>query len=121
MVLDSSAIIAILFGEAEAERLARTIETASVRLLSVANWVETSLVVLARKGAQGLSDLERFISDAAIDRVPVDLASGALAITAFRRFGRGRHPARPILAIASPMLLPRQPANRCCSRAAISR
>jgi ribonuclease VapC len=94
MVLDSSAIIAILFEEEEAERFARTIETAPVRLLSVANWVETSLVVLARKGAQGLGDLERFILDAAIDRVPVDVASGALAITAFRRFGRTRHPAR---------------------------
>jgi ribonuclease VapC len=94
MVLDSSAIIAILFEEEEAERFAQTIERASVRLLSVVNWVEAALVVLARKGEQGFSDLERFIADAAIDRVPIDSASGGLAIAAFRDFGRGRHPAR---------------------------
>jgi ribonuclease VapC len=94
MVLDTSAIIAILFEEEEAERFARAIEAAAVRLLSVANWVETGLVVLARKGEQGFNDLERFISDAAIDRVQIDPANGALAIAAFRRFGKGRHAAR---------------------------
>ena len=93
MVLDTSAVMAILFDEPEAEAFVREIEAASVRLISVMNWVEASFVVLGRKGEPGFNDLERFITEAMIERVQVDQAQGALAIIAFRRFGKGRHPA----------------------------
>jgi len=93
MVLDTSAIIAILFEEREAEAFAYEIEAASVRLISVVNWVEATFVVLGRKGERGFADLGQFMTDALIERVQVDQVQGTLAITAFRRFGKGRHSA----------------------------
>ncbi len=93
MVLDTSAVIAILFEEREAGALARAIEAVPMRLISMVNWVEAAFVVLGRKGERGFLDFERLMHDAAIERVPVDEAQGNLAIAAFRRFGKGRHPA----------------------------
>jgi ribonuclease VapC len=93
MVLDTSAVVAILLAEPEAERFARAVEAAPVRLMSAANWVELGLVLLGRNGEAGLADLQRFLESAAIERVAVDEMQARLAIAAFRDFGRGRHPA----------------------------
>ena len=59
--------------------------------MSVANFVETSIVIESRYGAEGLRDLDRFISRAGIELVPVDEEQGQLARSAFSRFGKGRH------------------------------
>ncbi|MDT8439031.1 MAG: type II toxin-antitoxin system VapC family toxin [Wenzhouxiangellaceae bacterium] len=91
MVVDSSALAAILFGEPERRSLLEAIEAADVCLLSVANWVEISIVIEARYGAEGARDLERFIEVAAIEIVPVDAQQGRLARDAWIRFGKGRH------------------------------
>lgn len=93
MVLDSSALIAIMLDEPERARFVDLMDADPLRLVSVVNWVEASLVLLARKGEIGVADLDRFASRAAIERVPVDAGQGALALEAFRRFGKGRHPA----------------------------
>jgi ribonuclease VapC len=94
MVIDSSALVACLFGEPERDRFVEAIGRDLVRVISVVGFVETSFVILGRKGEGGLSDLHRFLSRARIDRVPVDGIQAELAVEAFRRFGRGRHPAR---------------------------
>jgi len=91
MVVDSSALAAILFGEPERRQFIEAIESADARLLSVANWVEISIVVEARHGAEGVRDLERFIDLAGLELVPVDAEQGRVARDAWVRFGKGRH------------------------------
>lgn len=93
MVIDSSALAAILFGEPERRSLIEAIEGAGERLMSVANWVEVSIVVTARHGADGDLLLQRFMERAGIEIVPLDLEQGRLARDAWQRFGKGRHPA----------------------------
>lgn len=93
MVLDTSALVAILLDEPERRRFNEVIEAADSRLLSVATLVETSIVIEARFGAEGLRDLDHFIERARIEVVEVDLEQGSLARHAFRQFGKGRHAA----------------------------
>jgi ribonuclease VapC len=50
--------------------------------------------MLSRKRADGLSDLQAFLDDGEIERIPVDVRQADAAVEAFRRFGKGRHPAR---------------------------
>ena len=92
-VVDTSALAAILFAEADADRFARAIELAPVRYLSAANRVEMTLVIESRKRESGRADLERLLAEAAIETVPVTTEQAKLACEAFRRFGKGRHPA----------------------------
>jgi ribonuclease VapC len=94
MVIDTSAVIACLFGESERASFVSAIGTDSVRLISVVGVVEASLVILGRKRARGLADLQVFLDDGEIERVPVDGRQAEAAIEAFRQFGKGRHPAR---------------------------
>jgi ribonuclease VapC len=94
MVIDTSAVIACLFGESERASIVSAIGTDSVRLISVVGVVEASLVILGRKRAGGLADLQVFLDDGEIERVPVDGRQAEAAIEAFRQFGKGRHPAR---------------------------
>jgi ribonuclease VapC len=91
MVIDTSALVAILQGEPERRRFIETIEGADSRRMSVATFVEVSIVVDARNGAEGLRDLDRFIARAGIELVPVDVEQAQAAREAFTRFGKGRH------------------------------
>jgi ribonuclease VapC len=93
MVIDTSAIIACLFGEPERARFIDAIEADTVRLISVVGLVEASLVMLGRKGTGGLAALQAFLDEGEIERVPIDRQQAEIAVIAFRRFGRGRHPA----------------------------
>ena len=94
MVIDTSAVIACLLDEPERASLVDAIAMDPVKLISVVGVVEASLVMLGRKRAGGLSDLEAFLADGEIERVPVDVRQAEAAVEAFRRFGRGRHRAR---------------------------
>jgi ribonuclease VapC len=94
MVIDTSAVIACLFGESERASFVSAIGADSVRLISVVGVVEASLVILGRKRAGGLADLQVFLDDGEIERVAVDGRQAEAAIEAFRQFGKGRHPAR---------------------------
>lgn len=51
------------------------------------------MVLLGRKRAGGLSDLQAFLDEGDVQRVAVDVHQAEIAVDAFRRFGRGRHPA----------------------------
>lgn len=91
MVIDSSALAAILLGEPERRQFIESIEAAESKLLSVANWLEISIIIEARKGAEGSRDLEQFIERAGIEIVPVDMEQGRFARDAWLHFGKGRH------------------------------
>lgn len=94
MVIDTSAMIACLFDEPERISFIDAIDGAEAKLISVVSFVEASFVVLGKKGDEGILDLARFIGRARIENVPVDADQADLAVEAFRRFGKGRHPAR---------------------------
>ena len=93
MVIDTSAIIAVLLREADAAQFAEAIENASPRLLSAASLVEVSMVIETRKGDAGGRDLDLFIYRAGIEIVPVDHEQAEVARIAWRQYGKGRHPA----------------------------
>lgn len=91
MVIDTSAVLAILLREPERRTFINAIETADSTRMSVAGFVESSMVIESRYGAEGLRDLDRFISRANIELMAVDGEQGLLARSAFSRFGKGRH------------------------------
>ena len=91
MVVDTSALVAILTDEPERRRFVEAIEAAAVRLMSVATFVEIAIVIESRHGAEGSRELDRFLERAEIELVPVDLEQGRAARDGFNRFGRGRH------------------------------
>jgi ribonuclease VapC len=93
MVIDTSAIIAVLLNESTAMRIAQAIEAGSPRLLSVANLLETSIVIERRKGEAGSRELDLFVYRASIEPIAVDPDQMEIARLAWRRFGKGRHPA----------------------------
>ncbi|MDQ2860078.1 MAG: type II toxin-antitoxin system VapC family toxin [Pseudomonadota bacterium] len=93
MVIDTSAIVAILLGEPQAERLAEAIEQGAPRRLSAASLLEASIVIEARKGEDGVRDLDLLVYRSGIEIVPFDEEQSQVARLAWRRYGKGRHPA----------------------------
>lgn len=91
MVIDTSAIVAILEHEPEREIFVAAIESADTRCMSVANFVELSITAQRRRGAAALDMIDAFISSAGIELVAVDIEQGQAASSAFSRFGKGRH------------------------------
>ena len=94
MVVDSSAVIAILLREADADRFDRALADAPVRLISAVNRVEVSLVVEGRKREAGRADIEALFRALPIEVAAVTSQQAEVAIEAFRRYGKGRHRAR---------------------------
>jgi ribonuclease VapC len=94
MIIDSSAILAILLQEPEAERLARAIARDPVRLMSAANWLEAGMVASVRAGPEGVRDFDLLISKFQIEPAPVTYKQAKIARRAFIQFGKGIHPAR---------------------------
>jgi ribonuclease VapC len=93
MVIDTSAIVAVLMNEKNAAAIAAAIEAASLRLLSAANLLEASIVIEARKGEAGGRELDLLLYRAAVEIVAFDQDQAETARLAWRRFGKGRHPA----------------------------
>lgn len=93
MVIDSSALLAVMQNEPERRQYLEGIEAADTRLMSVATFVEASIVLEVRYGADGLRDLDLFIAKAAVELVPVDSEQAHAARRAYSRFGKGRHQA----------------------------
>ena len=91
MVIDSSAVVAILLNEPERDSFNRAIEAAERRAMSVASFVETSMVIESRFGPEGIRDLDLFIAKARIELIAVDAEQGHVARTAFRDYGKRRH------------------------------
>jgi len=93
MVIDTSAILAILLQEPAADRLMSAVEADRTRLVSAATVVEASLVLLGRYGEAGDPPLDRLLRGIGAEIVPVGEEQVALARDGALRFGRGRHPA----------------------------
>jgi len=93
MVIDTSALIAILQDEPERRSFNLAIEAAEIRLLSSASLVEASLVIETRFGPDGVRDLDLLLAKAGVGIEPVDEDQAYIARRAFRQYGKGRHPA----------------------------
>jgi len=94
IVIDSSALIAILRREPEADRFLHVIAAADGCLLSSVGLLETSLVLAGRTGDQAAwAGLDALIARAGMEVIAQDGAQAKLAREAFLRFGKGRHPA----------------------------
>ena len=93
MVIDTSALIAILFGEPEASSFARAVADESKKLISAFNALETGIVVEARKGEAGGRELDLLIHRAQIEIVAMNADQAEIARAAWRKYGKGNHPA----------------------------
>lgn len=91
MVVDTSALIAILFGEPEAESFARAIAEDSRSLVSAFSVLETSVVLMVRKGAEGPPLLDALLHSAHLETVSMTADQTEIARSAYARFGKGRH------------------------------
>jgi ribonuclease VapC len=89
MVMDTSALLAVLLGESEAETFAAAIAGDTRRLLSAVSALEASIVIEARKGPDGRHEF-----DLLLHRIgAINQAQFEIARDAWRRFGKGNHPA----------------------------
>ena len=93
MIIDTSAIVAVLFAESDAARYERAIATAWPRRMSVVALLEAAMVVESRGGPAAGQDLDLFLQEAEIELVPVTPEQTAVARLAWRRYGKGNHPA----------------------------
>jgi ribonuclease VapC len=91
MVVDTSALTAILFAEPDARRFATALDQAPTRLISAATRVELSFVIEGKKGEAGRADLERLLEQSRLEIASVTPQQVNIALDAFRRFGKGRH------------------------------
>ena len=89
MVIDSSALVALLLGEPETARFVTAIASASSRLISAPSYVETAIVMVARSGPEAQEKLDRLLADLAIEIVPFTRDQAVLAISAYRTYGKG--------------------------------
>jgi ribonuclease VapC len=93
MIVDTSALLAILQDEPERRRFNEALADADSRRMSAATFVEVSIVIETRFGVEGLHHLDLFLERAGIELAPVDAEQARVARAAFSRFGKGRHPA----------------------------
>lgn len=93
MVVDTSAILAILSDEPERSHFNELIAMAPSPIMSSGTYLETTIVTEARYGKEGVRDLKLFFAEASIAILPFDGDQAAIAADGFSRYGKGRHPA----------------------------
>ena len=93
MVIDTSAIIAILQDEKGSDRLIPIIEKADSLKISAATVVEAGIVMYARYGDAGEVEVDQFLFRLGIKIVAVTEEQAEFARTAYRNYGKGNHPA----------------------------
>jgi len=93
MVIDTSALLAVLFDEPERDQIIGRITAASRRLISAGTLIECSIIVESRRGEVAGRELDLFLHRADVQTVAVNEEQALLARAAWRRYGKGRHPA----------------------------
>ena len=93
MIIDTSAILAVLLGESDAKRYEDAIPRAWPRRMSVVALLEAAMVVESRGGTRAGHELDVLLQKAAVELVPVTPEHAIAARRAWRRFGKGNHPA----------------------------
>ncbi len=93
MVIDTSALMAVLLGEPESETFARLIAADPKRLVSSFTALESGIVIEAKKGDAGGRELDLLMHRSEMEIVAMDSRQFEIARTAWRLYGKGRHPA----------------------------
>jgi ribonuclease VapC len=93
IVVDTSAVVAILGNESAADDSIEALDVADDRLMSAVTLVELGIIMEARLGAAGALAVERFLRDGEVNVVAVDRRQADRALDGWRRFGKGRHDA----------------------------
>lgn len=93
MVIDTSALLAVLFNEPERHHYNELVAAAPVRLISAGTYLETGIVIQARYGKLGMLSLKLFLTSAEIEIMPLDKEQSDIAAVAYASFGKGLHPA----------------------------
>jgi len=91
MIVDASALIAILLGEADAHEFAGALRAHHPKLMAAPTYLEVCMVMIGRKGQEAKSRVERLIAETRIAVVPFDGAVAQIAVDAFQKYGKGRH------------------------------
>lgn len=94
MVIDTSALVALLEDEATAPALRMALSGDPARLISTVSVLEATCVLGARRGPGAVLELSLFLSEFDFQQVPFDTAQLSIAQRAWLAYGRGRHPAR---------------------------
>ncbi len=94
MVIDTSALVAVLFDEPERDAFIGKIAAAPNRLISVGTLIESSIVVESRRGEVAGRELDLFLHRADVQSVAVNEEQAVLARAAWRRYGKGPSPRR---------------------------
>ena len=93
MVIDTSALLAILLGEPEADALSRALALDPKRLVSAFSVLEAAVVLHARKGPVAVRELDLLLHTISATTVSFDTEQTLLARTAYETYGKGHHPA----------------------------
>lgn len=93
MVIDTSAIVAILRNEPEAVRLEKVLVADSIRLVPATCVLEARMVLVSRRGEHALAEVDLWLSKIGADLIPVDADLIDAATQAWLAYGKGRHPA----------------------------
>ena len=93
MIIDSSAVVAILLHESDADCLATKLTEAPRPRMSAATLLELTIVMENKGGPRAGYELDDFITQTEVEIVPVTLDQAETARVAWRRFGKGNHPA----------------------------
>lgn len=93
LVVDTSALIAVLLLEDDAEIYAAALGSAAALRMAAPTWLETVMVAATRSGEAGYREVTRFIDDLRIEIVPADRPLVETAFAGWMRYGKGRHPA----------------------------
>jgi len=93
MVVDTSAVMAILFGEPETESFVRALADDPKKMISAFNALESAIVIEAKKGEAGGRELDLLLHRARIEIIALNGDQVELALTAWRKYGKGNHPA----------------------------
>ena len=93
LVVDTSALLAVLLLEEDAARHAEAIGNATALRMSAATWLEVAMVVTVRNGEAGYREASALIDEIGIEVVPVDRILSEAAFAGWQRYGKGRHPA----------------------------
>jgi ribonuclease VapC len=93
MIIDSSAILAVVLKEPGYERILHALATSSATRIGAPTRLETGIVLTARLGPRGKTVLARFLQENSIETVAFGEAHASVALDAYSRFGKGRHPA----------------------------
>jgi len=93
VIVDTSALVAVILGEPDAERYLDAMAAADELSVSAASLVEALIVVEAKQGPEASDDLQALLAELEARVEPLDESQAILASRAWRRFGKGRHPA----------------------------